>query len=245
MTGRNINECVVLDWLSRIRDCSSPPDVHDVFVHAAIALGAEQAVFVSYLRDDESHESYHFLLAADARWCLEYKKMARFTSDPWLSYAANHAEPIAALAIPIHTSDQQAAVELARRYGMVSVCIAPAHALGSSSRVGMLALGAPLLGMFDGTGFEQVRLLARSLSLELHDWWSRFLRAALIERLSISEIEIEMLRLEIAGLGTKTAAIRLGLSEATVNTRWQRLNAKLGVPQRRQAANTAARFGIV
>lgn len=241
----NIDERLVLEWLSRVRDCKSPPDVHDVFLNAATGLGAEQAVFVSYLRDDQSHESYHFLLAADPRWCLEYKRMARFASDPWLSYAASHAEPISACAIPVHTAGQQAAVELARRYGLVSVCIAPAPAFGASARVGMLALGSASVGKFDGYGYEKIRLLARALSLELHDWWSRFLRAELINRLSISDFEIEMLRLELAGLGTKTAAIRLGLSEATVNTRWQRLNAKLGVPQRRRAAETASRFGIV
>lgn len=235
----------ILEIIRQINGCETPPDVHRLFVDAANHLGAEQAVFVSYLGDEESHESYYFMLAADARWCLEYKSRCQYSTDPWLVYASTHSEPVPATAICVQTADQHAAVELARKYGMVSVCIAPAPSVGHCARVGMLALGSQTVGRFDGVGFDEVRVLARALSVELHDWWSRFIRASTVRKIGLSDLDLDMLRLEMAGHGTKAVAVTLGLSEPTINTRWQRLNAKLGVPQRRHAASIAARLGLV
>lgn len=57
--------------------------------------------------------------------------------------------------------------------------------------------------------------------------------------------ELEVLRLLVAdGLGTRSLAIKLGLSEATVRNHIQRLLAKLGVHTRLEAVIYAARHGL-
>ena len=44
-------------------------------------FGADAAAFASFIRDDDSYESYRFLLACDPRWCDEYLEEAWFASD--------------------------------------------------------------------------------------------------------------------------------------------------------------------
>jgi DNA-binding NarL/FixJ family response regulator len=46
-------------------------------------------------------------------------------------------------------------------------------------------------------------------------------------------------------LGTKAIANTLDTTAAAVDSRFQRLNQKLGVPNRRSAATLAAEYGLV
>ena len=64
-----------------------------VLSDAATLIGADAAAFVSFVRDDGSHESFRFLLACDPVWCLEYEQRAWYATDPWLAYALTHSEP--------------------------------------------------------------------------------------------------------------------------------------------------------
>jgi hypothetical protein len=88
------------------------------------------------------------MLAADPRWCFEYQAKAWYGSDPWLLYASLNSEPRQASKIVAMTGQQREVQVLAQKYGMVSVCIAPAASPGANARVGMLALGSPREGFF-------------------------------------------------------------------------------------------------
>ena len=208
-------------------------------------MGIEQGVFVSYIRGEDSHESYRFMLAADPRWCFEYQAKAWYGSDPWLLYASLNTEPTQASKIVAMTGQQREVQVLAQKYGMVSVCIAPAASTGGNARVGMLALGSPREGFFEVEEFTLFKMLARSLALELHAWWNAYERAELIRTLRISDEDLRLLRLELQGSCTKQAAGELGTTLAAVNTRWQRLNRKLGSPHRHSAARLAAKYGLI
>src|SRR5262245_20842083 len=128
----------VLNAIAQLASATTPPQALETLHAAKAEMEIEQAVFVSFLRDEDSHESYRFMLAADPRWCFEYQARAWYGSDPWLLYASMNSEPTCASQIASLTAQQREVRALAVRYGMVSVCIAPAASLGTNARVGML-----------------------------------------------------------------------------------------------------------
>jgi DNA-binding CsgD family transcriptional regulator len=235
----------VLQNIARVSAASSPPQALEALHAAKAEMGAEQAVFVSFLRGDDSHESYRFMLAADPRWCFEYQARARYSSDPWLLYASMNAEPTCASQIDAITAQQREVRALATKYGMVSVCIATATSPGANARVGMLALGSSKSGFFEDVAFTLFKVLARGLALELHGWWSAYERRELIQSLRLTDEDLLLMRLELQGAGTKQAAGQLGASTASVDSRWQRLNRKLGSPHRQATARLAAKYGLI
>jgi DNA-binding CsgD family transcriptional regulator len=236
----------VMTIVSRVAAARSPPQVLELLHHAKIEMGMDQAVFVSYIRDEDSHESYRFLLAADPRWCFEYQAHAWYGSDPWLMYASQNMEVISASMIPLVTRQQREIRALAEKYGMVSVCIAPASSIGSNPRVGMLAMGSAQSGFFnDEMAFGLFKLLAHSVAMELHLWSTRYERNQLINELRLSDEDLSLLRLELHGAGTKQACGELGTSSASIDSRWQRLNRKLGSPHRHASARLAAKIGVI
>lgn len=235
----------VLEVVSRIGSAADEMSAVRLLEEAAHRLGAEVAAFVSFVREDGSHESFRFLLACDAVWCHEYEKRGWYANDPWLAYAQHHSAPIRAEDIPAGSRQQRAAVELAARYGFVSALVVPAPASGGLSRVGVLCLGVSRPNWFDGEGFIAFKLAARSLAMELHEWWIGRVKGELIANARISEEDLVLLRHERLGHGSKTIAAELGCSVASVNSRFQRLTDKLGVPNRRGAAILAAEYGLI
>jgi DNA-binding CsgD family transcriptional regulator len=236
----------VVKIVSRVAAARSPPQALEVLHAAKVEMGVDQAVFVSYIRDEDSHESYRFLLAADPQWCFEYQARAWYGSDPWLVYASQNLETISASMIPVLTAQQREIRALAEKYEMVSVCIAPASSAGTNARIGMLALGSARRGFFeDDVAFGLFKLLAHGLAMELHLWWNRYERDELINTLRISDDDLSLLRLQLHGASTKEACGELGASSASIDSRWQRLNRKLGSPHRHASARLAAKFGLI
>ena len=109
-----------------IAETKEQNEVLELFHTSRAALGADQAIFVSFVRDDESRESIRFLLAASARWCLEYEQMAWFGDDAWLMHAITDPKPICDSAISYRTNVQRNIRELARKFGVESAYIVPA-----------------------------------------------------------------------------------------------------------------------
>jgi DNA-binding CsgD family transcriptional regulator len=212
---------------------------------AARCLGAESSAFVSFIRDDGSHESFRFLLACDPVWCHEYQRRAWYAHDPWLQYALAHSEPALVSNIPLGSGKQRELEELARHYGFASGLIVPAPSATSLSRVGVLCLGSSREGYFEAGGLGPLRIAARSLAMELHDWWIGRIKGELLANAGLTEEDLALLRWERRGLGTKAIASTLNTTTGAVDSRFQRLNQKLGVPNRRAAATLAAEYGLV
>ena len=216
-----------------------------VLSDAATLMGADAAAFVSFVRDDGSHESFRFLLACDPVWCLEYEQRVWYATDPWLAYALTHSEPARGYEIAPGSAQQRAVVELATKYGFRSSLIVPAPSSGGLSRVGVLCLGSNQAGFFDDAGYPSFRMLARSLAMELHEWWIARIKRELIANVHLSEEDLLLLTQERLGHGTKSICSTLQMSPTAVNSRFQRLNAKLGVPNRKAAAQLAAEYGLI
>lgn len=212
---------------------------------AAQYLGAEAAAFVSFVRDDGSHESYRFLLACDPVWCHEYEKHAWYANDPWLMYALNHSEPARASDIPLSSKQQRAVYALASQFGFRSAAIVPAPSSGALSRVGVLCLGSNTPQFFEGEGFVNLKVAARGLAMELHEWWIQRIKRELIRNARLTDEDLALLKQERLGRGTKTIAAQLNTSPTAIDCRFQRVNQKLGVPNRKAAAMLAAEYGLI
>lgn len=208
-------------------------------------IGADSAAFGSFIRDDPSHESYRFLLACDPVWCLEYERRAWYADDPWLNYALRHSEPVRARDIFPESAEERAIVELAEQFGVKSAVIVPAPTSGSVTRMGVLCLGSSCPGFFEGDGFAALKVAARSLAMEINEWWIDRIKRELRISTRITAEDIALLKRERMGHGTKRIAAELGMTPSSVDSRFQRINSKLGVASRKAAATLAAGYGLI
>jgi len=147
--------------------------------------------------------------------------------------------------VPVVGDDARAAVELAQRFGFRSAVIVPAPSSGGLSRTGVLCLGSSKPGYFDDDGYVTLKVVARGVAMELHEWWIQRLRDELVATSGITSTDRALLSHELLGHTTKTIARHLGVSTSSVNSRFQRLNLKLGTASRKAAAHLAAEYGLI
>lgn len=211
---------------------------------ASSALGATAATFLSFIRDDALLASYRCLHVGEPAWPAEYARGEWFADDPWLDYAMHESEPILSGDIAPKSPRQQAFIEQAARLGYPHALIVPSPSPQGQSRVGMLCLGSEA-DAFSGGSHATVRLLARSLAMELHGWMRRSIRDEIVARTRISADDIELLRHELAGHSSKVIALVLNTEAKTIDCRFQRVSAKLGTANRRAAVRVALLYGLL
>ena len=229
---------------SRIPDAADGAEVAGLLAEAVTLLGADAGAFASFMKDDEHDASYRFILACDAAWCLEYENGACFLHDPWIEYARHHSEPILANRIIARTDRERHVVAMARRFGFESALIVPAQSPQGLTRLGGLCLGSSQPGYFDGDGLASVAFAATPLALRLHEWQVAQLRQELLERAKLSETDMLLLRHARDGQGSKESAAVLKVNPVSIDSRRQRLNARLGVISRISASSMAAEYGL-
>ncbi len=230
---------------ARLATATDEAEAVGVLHQAAATMGADAAAFVSFVRDDDAHDTFRFLLACDPVWCAEYERRAWYALDPWLAYARAHTEPARGADVPAETGTQREIVELARRHGFSDALIVPAPASGMVTRLGVLCLGSEHEGFFADEGYAILKPLARSLAMELHAWWIERIKRELARAAQLTEEDLLLLRHERQGRGTKAIASELAASPNAINSRFQRMNARLGVPNRKAAAQLAAEYGLI
>jgi DNA-binding CsgD family transcriptional regulator len=231
--------------VQRFPDAADEAEALALLKDSAECMGADSAAFGSFIRNDPSHESYRFLLACDPVWCLEYERRAWYAQDPWLNYALQHSEPARSSDIPAATTEERAIVKLAEEFGVKSAAIVPAPSSGGVTRIGVLCLGSSRQGYFEGRGFVALKIAARSLAMELNEWWIDRIKRELSVTAHITPEDLAVLRHERLGHGSKQIAAEIGTSPSSVDSRFQRINAKLGVANRKAAATLAAEYGLI
>jgi DNA-binding CsgD family transcriptional regulator len=239
------------DYFARISEVvlkmEAAPDAAtliELLDEAVRRIGADVAAFLSFIQDDDC-ESFRFLIACDPQWCVEYEQHAWYADDPWLAYARRHAEPILASDIAVHGEAQSAVLRLAERYGFCSTVIVPAPSSGGLSRLGVLCLGSDTPHYFEDEGFPALKVVARPLAMALQEWCIRNVRDELVRSSRITQGDLVLLEYERRGLGTKQIADALGASPTSIHSRFQRINIKLGVINRKAAARLAAEYGLI
>ena len=235
----------VSEAILAIADATDYGAALDTLHEATSRMGADVAAFLSFIRDDGRHASFRYLLDCDPQWCVDYEEQAWYDDDPWLAYARSHSDPARGRDIAVTTPVQHAVIRLAERYGFCSTVIVPVPSGGRLSRVGMLCLGSSTPGYFDDEGFRTFELIARPLANILQEWLTRRLRRELLSATNLSADDLLLLRHEVQSRGTKEIAGLLGVSEASINSRFQRLIAKLEVRNRKEAARLAAEYGLI
>lgn len=235
----------VQDVAERIVEAKDQATVHTLLTEGVQALGAESAVFVSFIRDNADLSACRFMLVCEPDWCRRYLDAGCFAHDPWLAYAAHHSEPIPASTLPVLDPEGQRVIALAMQNGFASAALVPAHSGAGHSRISLLCLGSTQPGFFEGDGFGRFRLGARLLAAELHDWWLARIRRDLLVKARITPADLELLRHERQGHTSKRIAAELHVSKSSINSRFQRMNLKLGVPNRRLAARLAVECGLL
>lgn len=234
----------VLALVERLRSTDATDEVLGLFEESVQLLGATSATFLSFIRDDALLASYRSIHVGHPAWPAEYARQEWFTGDPWLAYALHESEPVLARDIASRSPNQQAFESQAARLGYASALVVPAPSPQGQSRVGVLCLGHDDAGAFEQR-LGTLRLLARALAMELHAWMRRSVRAELLRRSRITDEDIELLRHELAGRGSKAIGNLMNLEAKTIDSRFQRVCGRLGVPNRRAAVRIALLYGLL
>ncbi|MBS3997408.1 MAG: autoinducer binding domain-containing protein [Hydrogenophaga sp.] len=240
-----LDERNVLALIQHVGDADNTATALQLFRAVMGHLGADSGVFLSQLRDDATRSSYRSLLVCDPLWAAEYAQAGWHEHDPWLRHATLHTEPIRASEMQLVSSEEQAFVARSAVLGFRSALIIPAPSCVGLSRVGVLCLGSATPGVFDDGECALRRVLARALAMELHRWVHRSMREELLARSRLTAADLELLRHEAAGHGSKVIGALLNVEAKTIDCRFQRINAKLGAPDRRTAVRMAKLYGLI
>lgn len=229
----------------QIPSAATPSAALDLLRKATHTLGAESAVFFSFVRDHQDLATFRIMLACDPNLLREHLEGQTIANDPWLRYASGHTEPLLNGATGTPDADDSRRGGLASSAGFASALLIPAHSAPGRSRVSLLCLGSPVPGYFDDEGIHALRFAARALALELHEWWLARMRRELAVKARLTPDDLALLEQQRQGRGSKQIADVMRVSISSINSRFQRLNLKLGVGNRRQAAQLAEECGLI
>lgn len=231
-------------FVESLEACRGDEDILSLLRGAAESLGATSSYFATFGRDAGVIGSLSLLLACDPLWGLEYEREACFASDPWLAYSRVSSEPVRASEIGCRDNASKAVVRRAEGFGFRSAIVAPAPAVGSSDLLGMLVLGHSEVGHFERAGRTLAKVAARTVAMELREKRAALARRRLVAEVTLSCLEVELLRLARNGLSSKAIARAVGLSASAVDMRFHRLNRKMRCRDRKTASHFAALCGL-
>jgi DNA-binding NarL/FixJ family response regulator len=182
--------------------------------------------------------------SGDPAWAARYGRLAWWRHDPWLRYALGHAEPICGSTFTHLCAEETEVRRAAREAGFEHMLVIPSPSTAAQSRVGVLCMGSRSAAFLAEARVPALRSFGRALAMELSDWTQRFIKAELIARAKITEADLDLLRHEHAGHGSKVIAAALGLQAKTIDCRIRRLTMRMGVGNRRAAARLAELYGL-
>lgn len=234
-----------LEAIVTVSQAGSPPELLERLVRINEAIGATASVFISQIPEDGDEPSCFSVFACDPAFAQEQSRRGPLIQHPWFRFARTHTVPGTNEQIAAERITDAEAFDLAHQYGFRSCLVVPTQAGVDLARVEMLCLGSQRCDDFEGEQARLIRALARSLAAELHEWLSGYLRRRLIEHTRLHDPDIALLAMEWSGLSTKDISQRTGLTSASVDCRFQRINARLNCASRRAAARRAAAYGLL
>ena len=234
-----------LDAIVRVHLAENAPQLLERLMSATAAIGATASIYTVAIPGNGTEPSSFSLFACHPGFAQQQCRLGPLVDHPWFRFAKTRSAPATDQQVQLEQSSDAEAIELARRYGFTSCLIVPTSSGVDPERVEMLCLGSTRGDAFEGEDARMVRTLARALAAELHDWVTRHLSESLQEAARLHETDIELLRLEWQGLSTKEIALKTGMSTAMVDSRFQRLNARLQCASRKASARRAAAYGLL
>lgn len=236
---------LALESIVRIQQATDPPQLLDRMMHATTLIGASASIYSISIPEDGTEPSTFSLFASHPVLAQDNSSRGALAHHPWLRCARSRSTPATQRQVETESPADIEAIDLARQYGFRSCLIVPVRSTADPERVEMLCLGSIDDEAFEGEGARLVRMLARAMAAELHDWVGQHLKESLRLAASLRKPDIELLKFEFQGLGTKEIAQRTGMTLASVDSRFQRINARLACTNRKASARRAAAYGLL
>jgi DNA-binding CsgD family transcriptional regulator len=208
---------------------------------AARAGGADAALFVWVIPDDDRCW-YRSIAALDPDWSAS--ALRRLHSGPctWLAHAARSSEPL--LVCPNLDKGEEGVERDDADLGPPrAIWLIPAPPPRGSDVLGILMLAGKDEQQLDAT--SRLMPVYRALALGLTDWFQRQGRNELVQRAHLTDRDLDLLRYESLGHGSKRIASALNAEPKTIDCRFHRLNVRLGVANRRDAVRLCQRYGLL
>ena len=228
-----------------IRSARHAADCLDRLFQATQAIGATASLYSVLIPEQGPELSSITLFACDPAFAQQHFDNGPVTGHPWVRFARTHTAPGTSRQVPIGTDADAAAIDRARAFGFSSCLIVPTMAGADLERVELLCLGKAVEDAFEGDDQHLVRMLARSLAAELHDWFSIHLGAGLRRAARLQPLDVQLLSFEREGLSTKQISQRTGMTMAAIDSRFQRINQRLNCPSRKASARRAAEHSVL
>jgi hypothetical protein len=235
----------VLDISLRMGSAANARETVVLLQEATVTLGAESALFVSYVADGRGGTSCRISAACDPHMPDQLDATNGLVEHPWLRYASGHQDAAIAEKLPLLSTQERSAMETAKDLGFVSTALVPTVGRQIGSRGGLLCLGSARPGYFDDTGFARLQIMARVVAYELNAWWVNVTQAEMRAAADFSAEECVLLAEHLAGRSSKQIAPKVCKSTSAVNSCFQRLAKRLGVDGRRGALEFALYSGAL
>ncbi|MBQ0933628.1 hypothetical protein KAK07_22945 [Ideonella sp. 4Y16] len=208
---------------------------------AARAGGADAALFVSVIPDGD-HGWYRSMAALNADWGHRALRRLHSGTCTWLAHVARSSEP---LLVKLEGDEGDAAFDGdgPDRHAQRAVWLIPAPSPRESDVLGLLMLAGRSEPQLEPT--HRLMPAYRALALGFADWFQRRGRDELIRSAHLTERDLELLRHESMGHGSKRIGAALDTEPKTIDCRFHRLNMRLGVANRREAVRLCQRYGLL
>lgn len=203
--------------------------------------GADAALFVWVVPGHNEQLWFRSLAALDHRWGASVLRRLHEGPCNWLAHAARSSEPLLVRESADTNADGTSATS-----GEPSIrasWLVPAPSPQSSDALGLLILASTDEARLDVT--RAVLPVYRALALALAEWFQRRAREELVQRAHLTDRDLELLRHEQMGHGSKRIAAALHVEPKTIDCRFHRLNVRLGVANRRDAVRLCQRYGLL
>lgn len=208
---------------------------------AAQAGGADAALFVWVIPGDDQCW-YRSIAALDPEWSAVALRRLHRGSCNWLAHAARTSEPLLVRqsAEDGKSSNDGSEACLVRPR---TAWLIPAPPPRGSDVLGLLVLASEHEERLEALG--PLLSAYRALALALTDWFQQRGRDELTRRAHLTARDIDLLRRESLGHGSKQIASALNAEPKTIDCRFHRLNVRLGVANRRDAVRLCRRYGLL
>lgn len=208
---------------------------------ATRAGGADAALFVWVIPDDDQCW-YRSIAALDPDWSASALRRLHSGPGDWLAHAVRSSEPLL-LRQASDAGERTGDSDNADYRRLDAIWLIPAPPPPGSDVLGLLMLAGEDEQRLDATA----RLMPayRALALGLTDWFQRRGRDELVQRAHLTDRDLDLLRRESLGHGSKRIAAALIAEPKTIDCRFHRLNARLGVANRREAVRLCRRYGLI
>lgn len=238
-------ELQALAAIVQIAQATDPPTLAEKLRSATVAIGASASLYTAAVPDGDREMSCFTVLAGHPAYAHAQNELGPMTSHPWFRFARMNLTSGSDRQVEIREASDKAAMELASRYGFRSCFIVPTPSANDLDRLGMLCVGSEHPDDFEGPQAGVVRTLARALAAELHDWLLHCLHERLLQTAQLEAADMQLLAMEQRGLQSKQIAVLTGLSKATIDSRFQRINTRLHCSTRRASALRAVAYGLL